>query len=304
MRLTKILLPEIIKGTRGPEDAIRFYEKMTGMIDEVGPHGLRVNDTRLAQSFDQVMQSNFALAWKYKNQGARTYHIGRDFANAMVNVKKEIPLDLLPERFFAYFSFPENTFTDVEEGAVAGGFIFIGDRSETIIRENANLDYGPMKKVVWINYIIPAKHPAKENAPFTLDMKCAGLVMPLDEGIQKALEAPQLPNVGEAPTEVCRAFINLAIYINSLNPDVLPTKPIQDQSNSKRKEFYTKHGVANHCTVPVTFVSWNYKKPVTYSVDSTMVSSHFRWQRCGPGFSQVKLILIDEHERHFKEKEL
>lgn len=298
MRLQKVILPEVIRGLRGDADAISTYKNVLNEISHIGP-GLHFKSSRpLATQLatDEVVAGHFALAWKYKNDGGKVFHIGKEFAEAMAQVKKDIPLDLLPDRFFAYFSFPEGTFAEIEGAPVRGGFIFIGPPEQTMVQGNTKA-----KKVVWINYELPVPKESRNGREQDFLFHCVNFCMPLDDGLIKATEnVPIYKNATPVGTDVQRAFMNLAVYIHSLSPDLMPTRAVQDHSNKQRKDFYTKHGVANHCTLPVIFVSWNYRKPTAYSVDSTTVNAHFRWQRCGPGFSQVKLILIDEHERHFK----
>lgn len=290
MRLTKILTPELIQGSRGRDEDIRAYRDLLNQIHKVGP-GIQTSNPWLMQ--DEVLCSFFGLCWKWKHGPGQVYHVGRGFAEAMAGVEKDIPYDLLPERFFAYFSFPEGTFVGIEDMPVRGGFIFIGPPSETSAR---TVSY---KKVVWINYETDV--PPEQLKPDEMQWRTVNLLMPLDYGTKHALtDVPQIPGSQLTTEVVHRAFINLAVYIHSLNAEILPARPVQQQTNSQRKAFYAKHGVANLCTVPVTFVSWNYKTPVNYRVDSTTVQAHFRWQRCGPGFTQVKLILIDEHERHYR----
>lgn len=301
MRLSKVLTPEIIAGTRGDQQYISLYRSIMGEIETID-NGVKFRDSEISQmisqSVDEITGGHFAMAWKYKHTPCRVYHIGKDFSHAMANVKKDLPLDMLPERFFAYFSMPSGTFSGVEDCPVKGGFIYIGPQAETMARSEWKHE-----RVVWINYELELgeEKESKILAAGQMPLYCANFLMPLDNGLKSAIEdAPHIPGSRKTSPEVVRAFLNLAIYIHSLNPDLLPTRAAQQNSLKQRKEFHKKFGVTNLCTLPVTFVSWNYEKPKSYSVDSTMVSAHMRWQRCGPGFSQVKLIMIDEHERRFK----
>lgn len=301
MRLTKILTPEIVLGTRGSEDDIKFYKMYLNAISKIGP-GMECGPPVL--NMDQITQTHFALCWKFRKQGGgKVFHIGRDFAHAMAGIEKDIPVDKLPDKFFAYFSFPENTFTQFESSSVKGGFIYIGPAKETTMRLGQNAEYNATleSKVVWLNYECDVPEAMKRANPDMRLWQTCKFMMGLDNGTQAALDlAPQLPDSDKASTDVARAFINLALYIHSADPDLLPTRAVQQQSIKERKKFFVDNGVANHCTLPVTFVSWNYKQPFVYHKDMTTVRAHYRWQPCGPGFSQVKLVLIEEHERHFK----
>ena len=94
--------------------------------------------------------------------------------------------------------------------------------------------------------------------------------------------------------------ISCIVYINSLEPDLQKTVPDENFTSKRKRELAEKGIGVNEFTLPVINVSWNYKKPVMYNVDGCLVESHLRWQPCGPNRSQVKLILVKEHERHYK----
>jgi hypothetical protein len=304
VRLTRVLTPELVLGTRGSDQDIKFYKQYLNDISKVGP-GMECGP--ITQRMDEITQTHMALCWKFRKQGGgKVFHIGREFAHAMAGIEKDIPVDRLPDKFFAYLSFPENTFTQFESSPVMGGFIFIGPAKETTMRQGQNQEYNATldTKVVWLNYECAVPESVKRTNPGVRLWQTAKFMMGLGDGTRAALElAPHLPNSDRASTDVARAFINLALYIHSADPQLLPTRAVQTQSITERKKFYVQHGVANHCSLPVTFVSWNYKQPFTYHKDMTTVRAHYRWQPCGPAFSQVKLVLIDEHERHFKSGE-
>lgn len=92
------------------------------------------------------------------------------------------------------------------------------------------------------------------------------------------------------------AIINTAVYTNSKDPDIENLRPLR---------FYDKKSISsisadrreNLCTLPVRLIHWNYHRK--FNVDSTNVRSHMRWQPCGPGRTEIKLIWVDEHVRHF-----
>lgn len=89
-------------------------------------------------------------------------------------------------------------------------------------------------------------------------------------------------------------------YIRSADPDLRHLRPEIPKHASERKLKAFK--ATNPNLFPVTWVSWDWKRPRVFGVDETSVTGHFRWQRCGKNNSQVKLIWIDEHVRHFGDK--
>ena len=94
--------------------------------------------------------------------------------------------------------------------------------------------------------------------------------------------------------------LNAVMYIHSLNPDVTHLKPASQQTANERKATLRSGFDLNNSYFPLVYVSWNYGKDVIYSKESTIVKSHLRWQPCGPGRGDTKLIIIKEHERTFK----
>lgn len=104
------------------------------------------------------------------------------------------------------------------------------------------------------------------------------------------------------PVEVLETMtyvVNCLIYIDSGDPDL---------------RFMAKHTDLRASTsggdpgdvieykqpFPVTLVGFNHKKPPIYYVGEAYVRTHPRWQPCGPGREQVKLVWVKAHMRHFK----
>lgn len=93
------------------------------------------------------------------------------------------------------------------------------------------------------------------------------------------------------------------MYLHSLNPDVTHMKPVHQQTAREQKDARKNGFDLNNTRHLIRYVSWNYGKDREYSVDGTTVRTHLRWQPCGPGRGQTKLIMINEHERKYKKKE-
>lgn len=87
------------------------------------------------------------------------------------------------------------------------------------------------------------------------------------------------------------------IYIHSSESDIRSEKGVESKKKNpeKLKTFY-KHN--NPFTVINVGFSFHGR---VYSMSETSVSGHFRWQPCGQGFSQVKLIWIEEHLRQYSD---
>jgi hypothetical protein len=92
-------------------------------------------------------------------------------------------------------------------------------------------------------------------------------------------------------------ILNLLCYVCSMEPNLDNLKPERGMSRGEKKQHREKK---NYCLLPVTLVNWSYGQQRTYNVASTEVTGHFKWQPCGPQWSLVKLIWIDEYIRNFK----
>jgi len=100
-----------------------------------------------------------------------------------------------------------------------------------------------------------------------------------------------------------KSFVRLClkslIYLYSAEPNLSrEAGATSDKSSAhKLKKFYRHNN-------PFDVVSVGYGfHGINYSVDSTLVQGFFRWQRFGPGLALVKLIWIDEHERHYNKSD-
>lgn len=298
-----MLTPEKVLGLRGTKDELEGYALALDLIQSVGGEEGGVKVDPYFFSLDTVIQSHLALAYKFKHfKGKKVFHVGCDFARGISEIKKDIPLELLPERFMAYFSFEEGTFFETVGGKkknVNGGFIAILPAKETPILLEG--DVKADTKVIWMSYDLNADN--KNEGDLNLSVAC--LSMPATEKhLHKVLEEQhQYAGTEKIKNfEIFRCLLNLTLYVHTKDPDLLPLRTVEKLSHSERKKQHEVVGATNHCLLPVTLVSWNYKKPISYSKDETMVSGHFRWQRFGKNFLQVKLIFIEEHQRHFKKE--
>jgi len=85
------------------------------------------------------------------------------------------------------------------------------------------------------------------------------------------------------------------MYIHSAEPELktVPAAKCTKKNPSKLRKFYKDNCPYNIINVGYAFHG------VTYNVDEVTVTGHFRLQPCGVGRTEVKLIWIDEHLRHY-----
>jgi len=101
---------------------------------------------------------------------------------------------------------------------------------------------------------------------------------------------------------VIKYITNIILYLNSGDPDLRELKKPNIPKNTKNiKKFHKKN--KQKTLLDIIDVGFNYMKGIIYRVSATVVRGHFRWQPFGPGREQIKLIWINEHPRHFDDKE-
>lgn len=306
MKFSKVLHPEVALGLRGDE-MLRaaypgFLSQVTYKADAANPYerGYQIDE---AMKPDQIFAGHICLVWRFFQEKAPIYHSGKEFTQALMKVDKEIPVDLLPKRFCAYFSFPDGVVFDDEE-EIEGAYVFIGPSYETTVRQDGAFG-GPGEMTLWVSYVTKAGHPSNCLAPITKEkvgkilekLPCEDVV--LRDGV---LYHEYKGNVA-IRDNVYRLIVNLVLYVNSIDCDLVGVPPVRKMKPAQKKDAIKRGGLLNQCLLPVTFVSWNYKKEKQFHIGSTVVDTHMRWQRVGEGLKQIKLIWVREHLRTFHQSD-
>jgi hypothetical protein len=314
VRLNQLMHPEIICNIRGDQKLREFYKDSLSRISYEGAYFFK---SAVLANLDENMREHFAAVWKFRNEynsksKPGVYYVGRDFAKALLKYDKDIPFDRLPERFFGYFQFPrEAVYDDTDE--IDGAYVYVGPAEEAPVTPK---EYG--NKVIWISYVCrdqvsrPAMiTPIKVGANYGIYnfVSVGRLLLGLHDQSGLSAALGQLPNYDFGSysgvkkdlakrNSVYRLLCNLVIYTQSQDPDLELVPSHLNLSNSKKSALKTS--VVNENTMPITLVSFGYHSPRTYQMDSTWVETFPRWQRCGPGLVQVKLVWVKGHERHFE----
>ena len=313
MKFDRVLVPEIILGKRGMPQAIEFYKMM---LKDVCPE---VTDgkigVRVPSDFMNMMDANtiehILVSKIFRDKGNKTYYLSNDFSVALSKLDREIPVNHLPKEFVGYFILGSGALKD-ESGSVDGGFVYIGPgdalglsfvdgtpRTETVLSINyfnTSLYEGGIGEIYRFNYSLKDLEAVKlgdflkANADLSKDsvLTDLGLEQKVTDPADLATRAP-----------VLRALVNAVLYAASDEPEVCKLLPLSSYSNKKRVEVKKTVPAQNLCTIPIIMLNHTYKEGITYSVGSTVVQAHLRWQRCGPQLSKVKLIWVKEHERHY-----
>jgi hypothetical protein len=257
------------------------------------------------EHLDDTIRSAAAIYKKFLAESPKIYHVQRDFLLALSQVDRDIPLQFLPERFFGYISFAPQTLRD-DTGWVEGAYCYIGDSKGTILNPEKAIE-----KVLWVVYTTSDGAVADLKVELKSD-RLENLIreLPKQDCILKAetLSSSSATLSSITPDAsansrdlIYRTVLNAALYIHSQQPELRREPGSGDPALSKTqaREVRKKQQIPNECTVPVTFVNWGFERPRVFQVGETSVRGHFRWQPCGVGMQQVKLIWIDQHLRHY-----
>jgi len=321
MKLKRVLHPEIVMLKRGPAELIRnnkiMYDevrfdnksmevKKDGFIVKSGLYdtlfGSGTTD-KMNKSGDPMLIRYLANMQDWRRGNFKTYYVGKDFAKTLSVVDLKIPMNVLPENFFAYIAFGEDAIED-EEFAVGGAYIRICKAKDMPIYMNTPEQEGT---AVWICYTDAANNGMivdlfillenknldeliDEHCVVNRDMKFDGknYVSSTFGDTTKAMRA-----------RVFRTALNAVIYIHSA--DAILDKTLPEEALPKRKVTELRAtGSTNLCTIPVYLINQHFHDITRmYHVDGTRVRSHPRWQPCGEARAQVKLIWVKEHERRY-----
>ena len=292
MRLSKVLHPEIVLGRRGPDWIKDYYKKTVKEIDFLQEGGASV--PHIFAEIGEGEIRGLTLMRKWMITGTKVYHVSSDFLSALAGIERGVSLDYLPDRFCGYLSFAEKTIYD-DEDEIEGAYCFIGPARETSLQDHS------FERVFWCAYVVKGY---RSIGTICLDLKQGELLEDLinrfeDDSLKQFKFATPPKNLRKRAL-VHNAVLNVVMYLHSQEPKVQRIPATQEISNKKASELEASTGLRNDCTLPVTFVNWNYAKQRIYTKESTWVDTFPRWQPCGPNLSQVKLIWVQPHERRYK----
>lgn len=237
----------------------------------------------------------------------KIYRVNPHFLKALSRMDVEIRRELLPQtEFSTYFSFPPGVLIDHDGDNIIGGYVHMEPpttKCSQDLREHdiafrccaitmgkdSRLSFGPsLTAILGLNF----------GQKFKAAMKSLEAYAKKDREFQPVHDRLEYSVDGF----IFRTLLNATMYIHSMNPDVSHLRPVRELTSREQKEISRKGIDLNNSPYPVILLSWNYESGVEYSKDSTIVSTHLRWQPYGPGWGQTKLIMVREHERHFKKQ--
>lgn len=331
MRYEKVIHPEVALNRRGDSVKRESLSICLSCVTKNPNGGFRFSTSHLPQVVESAVNSaltrnqaffvNVQMCRMFKEEKERNvYYVPKDFVSALSGLKRGIPAEVLPDRFFGYFLLGGDTRDSSDE--IEGGYIFIGSGKEFGYIGETNEKhrlttitqyYNEEEETEYIKKYIDTKvcaicyiskdYEVTNSIVFEID---SGKDIAEVVGADRAFETDQCgihSDVSKATqgaqNAVYRAILNAAVYANSEDPEILDTRPTHNLSHSKRKAYLKDVPMDNRTSFPIQLLNWNYHKPTIYNVDSAFVDTHMRWQRCGIGLTKTKLVWVKEHERHY-----
>jgi hypothetical protein len=307
MKFSKLLHPEIVLGRRGPRKQVKGLKEFidsVSMSKHPDDEGIRYALNGVLGSFikqDPNLADHICMLAKFRKEKPQVYHVGTDFGEVLANVSKDLPLDKLPKNFFGYIHFPENTVRD-ESDYVIGAYVYIGKGNETPLGDTKDRDM----QMIWVSYV--QKNPFDDMefsvcrlvAPITghKDLKDMVSHTPFDDTVMAQADI----DYRDARMPVYRFVINAVLYIHCQEPNLEDLRPKGHLSHGAKRKLANR-GYVNLCTVPIVAINWGFKRDRQYSVSETWVNDFYRWQRCGPQFSEIKLTRVKGHTRKYGGKD-
>jgi len=314
MRFNQELHPEYVLNKRGDKFIRGLYQEMMDNVvfDQVNPEEVYTKNIGELVKDDSFIQ-HIVSCKMFKQYGSKVYCIQKDFGQDLSNIDREIPIDHLSEQFMGYFYLPPGTIDD-DDGDVEGAYVYIGKMKNYPLKVRG-VD-NPEMKILAVS--MHNRRMTTQSFGYVLGHYFTELTedkvgaMGGNNGFKgvdyryiegKVTEIGIEPEAHKKRNAVYRLFVNAVLYLHSQDAFIDHLRPTADLSQTKKKQIEAQKGKVNECTVPVTLINWNYGQERTYSVGLTQVKSHLRWQRCGENFTQIKLIWVKTHERHYKNVE-
>lgn len=222
----------------------------------------------------------------YMKSDQKNYIVSKNLSAAFKKTKLDVDPKYLPETFQGYIEIPD--LVDVDGCDIKGFFIDMNHEFGKhvfscgyLVYDHSIHDYAPAH----INIEIKPNRPVSESLlsyPYT--------VQNYDEDsgslITKEFESEYLPYMG--------VLFNTLVYIHNSEDVTYRLNQFskkKSKANGQKNRYTSKHWHE---------VGANLVLPREFTVDSTIVSGHFRWQPYGPQRSLIKHIYIQPHTRTYK----
>lgn len=309
MNISHVIHPEVLLNQRGPE----FIRKLTRDIQ----HSLvliegrwninydrfdsRFRDTfraLLAPGMSDCLLEQHLLFKKFTTEKRDTYYLPTEFCEALSSVQKDLSRSYLPDNFLGYMVFPKDKYRNATGAPVNGAYVYVGGSKYF---SGSQINAERMIVVVLISNLENLKGPQTVvwTLPLVDNLRLSEIADVFARSEGNSISADE-----SHERTLINILLNAVLYIHFEDSRILTMRSGFSRSHSDRAKLKMEaKGYGNLCTVRMKLLSFDYHRPTVYSMSKTSVSSYWRWQRCGPSLSQLRLRFIREHERHYKTRE-
>lgn len=238
-------------------------------------------------------------------QGAQVYKIGEDFGRVLMKADLKAPVAALEyDGIIRCIEFPDSIEFNMGDGdwgrvAYVAAYARVDEDDKYFILEGEKFDLRVEIVVPLMRLQSRILQSGHDNIRVMLKSG-----EDLETGVTRSLD--KIAKDGHQcgfSVEMVSYIVKCLLYIHSGEPDLRAFRPMLKPRHSDPKKHVKaieRWRASNWFDIPVTLVGFDYQKPRQYAVDETFVDTHLRWQPCGPGRRQVKLVWVSPHVRHFK----
>lgn len=288
---SKFLLERILTGKGKSRELKILYEMLQEFLPIIHVEGVTI---RLAGTSEhhELLTKDASLRQFFRevsvfNQDPQFIAVKKEMTTVLKDTKlTEVNSSYLPDNFSGYFELNDSDIKD-EDGDTIQGFVANFKRHEAFYYMGVSVLVKSPEGGIRLAHI--TLDPKESKA---MDIKTLAEHYPFvytRTGSNGELET--VKEKGRYP-EYLNLLINLVIYASY---ESLPLK--HNEFIGSRNAIETQRHI--YSEVPYKIIGEGFSVPKTYSVDSTEVRGHFRWQRHGEGFSLLKYIYIEPHIRNY-----
>lgn len=223
----------------------------------------------------------------FKKSG-QSYLFNPDFLSKLCDSElKASAFETMSQEFNGYFAFSKGSEFYSHQGSapVIGAYVFISKESPD--------SFDPMLTSEWTLSFLAIKEQNDPNAeimPVGMKVTLNGLIYLIETG-----EFSDGMLKFDAKTRKLFQLLAMCVlYVLSGDPDLRHLRPVPGgMSPTKLKKIKAQGKAQDYSSeilVPVSLVSWGWKKPALYQKDQWEVCSYFKNVAYGPNHSQRKLM--------------
>lgn len=237
--------------------------------------------------------------FREKKEDRKIYVIQKEFFTKFKDVDlMDLCFKHLPKKLTGYIELPE-TIVDTDGMKIKGFFFYIGPMNETVNsvwRPKQPKPYATTEDIIGFAY---CDDKLEINAFSWTHIPVDGNVKIIES--QKEVKTIVMDITGEKQgvtsgyPKFLAVMYNLLAYLNTGEPDIrLFRNKLRYQSPTSKTPIKADKHLSNSGIIQV---GYSYKKERLSHTDEWYVMPYMRWQRCGAGLTDIKLVYVKGHTK-------